>query len=235
VAANISFALDNLEMEAQNKRVEQALRASLEEKTALLKEVHHRVKNNLQVVSSMINLQADRVKNAVAVDALKDTQNRVRSMALLHEMLYQSHNLSRVDFAAYIESLCAHLFRAITTDPGRVCLERHVDVVELNLEQAVPCGLIISELVSNALKYAFPENRAGRITIELRAQAGQTIDLTVADDGVGLPDHVTLGQTTTLGLQLVSILVSQLNGTLVVEREKGSIFHLLFPAHPTDN
>ncbi|HWR88674.1 MAG TPA: PAS domain-containing protein, partial [Dissulfurispiraceae bacterium] len=213
----------------ERKMAEDALRASLEEKTVLLKEIHHRVKNNLQIVSSLLNLQADQEKNEAALAALRDTQNRVRSMAMLHEMLYRTESLARVDFASYIEGLCAQLFHALSADPHRVRLDCRAAAVELGLDHAVPCGLLVNELVSNAIEHAFPEGRAGSITVELCRRADDRLVLTVADDGIGLPAGLDISHTSTLGLQLVRILTTQLKGTLDVKRGKGTAFHVTFP------
>ena len=210
------------------QRAEEALRASLDEKIALLKEVHHRVKNNLQIVSSLLSLQAAQVQNPLVVGALQDTQNRVRSMALIHETLYRSENLARVNFPVYVENLCAHLFGAFGVDPARVQLISRVAGVALELDEAVPCGLIINELVSNALKHAFPAGRAGQITLELLAEADGQRTLRVADNGVGLPAGLDPGQIETLGLKLVINLADQLNGTLAWERTGGTTFRLRF-------
>jgi two-component sensor histidine kinase len=208
---------------------EDALRTSLDEKTALLREVHHRVKNNLQIVSSLLNLQADQEKSQPALAALRDTQTRVRSMALLHEMLYRTENLARINGAAYIEGLCAHLFHALGADPNRVRLDCRAAAVELGLDQAVPCGLIVNELVSNAIEHAFPEGRAGLITVELRRDADDRLALTVADDGAGFPAGFDFSRTSTLGLQLVRVLANQLKGVLRLERGRGAVFQVTFP------
>lgn len=212
----------------RRKRAEEALRASLDVKIALLKEVHHRVKNNLQIVSSLLSLQAAQVQNPLALGALQNTQNRVRSMALIHETLYRSENLARVDFSLYIENLCAHLFRAFGVDPARIQLISRVAGVALGLDEAVPCGLIINELVSNALKHAFPGERAGQITLELRAEADGQRTLRVADNGVGLPAGLDFRRVDTLGLKLVFNLADQLNGTLAWEQDDGTTFRLSF-------
>ena len=210
------------------KRTEEAIRASLEEKTVLLKEVHHRVKNNLQIVVSLLNLQAVRVKNPAALDTLQETGNRVRSMALLHETLYRSQNLAHVNFASYIESICNHLFYSYGPKSARVKLERHMEEVSIDLDQAVACGLIINELVSNALKHAFPEGRAGRITVELQTTAQDQVRLRVADDGAGLPAQLDIRQTETLGHQLVFMLAEKLHGTVEVKRDGGTAFCIAF-------
>lgn len=207
---------------------EAALRTSLEEKTTLLKEVHHRVKNNLQVVMSLLNLQAARVTNPEVLATLQDTRQRVRSMALLHETLYRSDNLARVNLAVYVESLCAPLWRAQGRVSQRVRLDLRVADVSVGLEQAVPCGLLINELVSNALKHAFPDERAGRITVEICRGAGD-LRLTVADNGVGLSPQFDLRRADTLGLQLVFLLAGQLHGTVECQRNDGTAFHVTMP------
>jgi len=211
------------------KQAEEKLRRSLQEKTVLFKELHHRVKNNLQVVSSLLNLQAGREKSPAALEALRETQNRIRSMALLHEVLYRSESLARVPFAMYLERLCAHLSRAFGGDPGRVRLDSDATGIELALDQAVPCGLIVNELVSNALKHAFPAGRSGSVVIELRRDTDGGMILRVTDDGVGLPPNLDCAETETLGLQLVRILTTQLEGVLRVERGHGTAFHITIP------
>lgn len=215
----------------ERKRGEQALRDALEEKVALLKEVHHRVKNNLQIVASLLSLQSSLVENQQVADVLQDTRNRVHSMALLHEVLYRSGNLARIDFAAYVEDLCRQLLRSFGPTAARVRVETRIAPIGLPLEQGVPCGLIINELVSNALKHAFPAERSGKITVELNFSEGQGLVLRVHDDGVGLPSGLDPENTSTLGLQLVFNLAGQLEGYLTVDRSEGTgtAFSLVFP------
>ncbi len=210
-------------------QVEAALRASLEEKTVLLKEVHHRVKNNLQIISSLLNLQLDRHPLPEVVNNLRDTQNRVRSMALLHESLYRSGNLAQIRLEDYMESLGASLRRMAGTEAARIGLEYRIEDLSLPLDQAVPCGLIINELISNAIKHAFPAGRPGHVLIEAQARDHSWIRLRVADDGVGLPPDLNPDQTDTLGLQLVYILTEQLQGSLEISRHDGTAFEILFP------
>ena len=152
----------------ERKRAQEALQELLREKESLLKEVHHRVKNNLQVISSLMRLQSAQVENPVAQAALRDMQNRIGSMALLHETLYQSGSFARVDLAAYLRSLCSQLFHSLVVDPESIQLRLDVASVSLDLNQAVPCGLLINELVSNCLKHAFPDERAGEVRVELQ-------------------------------------------------------------------
>jgi PAS domain S-box-containing protein len=202
----------------ERKRSEQELRDSLAEKVVLLKEVHHRVKNNLQIVTSLLSLQADQLTSPEAVEALHDTQDRVRSMALLHESLYRSGNLSRIDIPAYIQELCAYLVGSFGPTVTRVRVAERVAAMSLAMEQAVPCGLIINELLSNALKHGFPEGRCGTVMVEFGPDDGQQLILRVKDDGVGLPAGFAATECTTLGLLVVRNLAGQLGGSLAVER-----------------
>lgn len=210
---------------------ENALRQSLAEKVALLKEVHHRVKNNLQIVASLLNLQADRTANPEAVAALSDTRNRIRSMALLHEVLYRSENLALINLAAYVRELSDQLVRVFGHVPALVQVERRIAAISLPLEQAVPCGLIINELVTNALKYGFPDGKTGRVLVEVDLNDGR-VELAVSDSGVGLPPGFDPAASSSLGLQLVRNLAVQLGGSLEWERGTagGAFFRVRFPA-----
>ena len=215
----------------ERKRVEEALRAALAEKIVLLQEVHHRVKNNLQVIRSLLSLQANQIHEPVVLELLEVTRNRVGAMALLHENLYHSENLAQLDLGEYVESLCAQLFRASGPVHGRVRLERHVESekISLGLDQAVPFGLLLNELVTNALKHAFPGERSGCIRLTVARATAETVRLTVTDDGVGLPAALAPSQTKSLGLQLVYMLSQQLHGTVTFERGLGTTVQILFP------
>lgn len=218
---------------SERKQAEEALKASLEEKIVLLKEVHHRVKNNLQIISSLLNLQMDRAVLPDLLNPLRDTQNRVRSMALLHETLYRSDNLAQINLPDYIESLCTQLWRASGPVTARVELKYQMDSVFLPLDQAVPCGLIINELVSNALKHAYPVDRKGQIWVIVQIRAARQVLLSVADDGIGLPPDLKVSQTDTLGLQLVTMLTQQLQGIITILREARTEFQISFPIKPS--
>lgn len=209
-------------------QAESRTRETLREKEVLLKEVHHRVKNNLQIISSLLNLQKDQVKDIGTLRALRDSQSRVRSMALIHEKLYQSQSLAKIDFAEYVQSLTKDLFRSYQRTLGNIRLNIHADQVSLDLDYAVPCGLILNELMTNTLKYAFPDGRDGSIWIDLHAEPDQSLILRVADDGIGLPAGLDILKNKSLGLQLVNSLVKQINGTLVVESSAGTAFHVSF-------
>jgi PAS domain S-box-containing protein len=214
----------------ERRQAEMALRTSLEEKTALLKEVHHRVKNNLQIVTSLLNLQARQIQNPDALAVLQDTQGRIRSMALLHESLYREGHWGWVDGSAYLSHLCAHLNSAFGAATGRVRLRCQLAPVALGLDQAVPCGLIVNELVSNAFKHAFPGERRGEICVELHTEPDGRLTLAVIDDGVGLPPGLNLGQSETLGWQLVAGLAQQLGGSVEIRTDIGTAFHITLPA-----
>ena len=236
MTADISHALDAFEAEAARKQADEALRASLREKESLLKEIHHRVKNNLQVITSLLRLEAGRSAHPETRSVLKEMQNRIRSMALLHESLYRSENLEQVDLPAYIRQLTTHLFRSMLAKPGSIQLELELAPVSLPLEQAVPCGLLVNELVSNCLKHGFPDGRAGKVRIELQTlDDGQSIRLQVSDTGVGLPADFEEKSATSLGLQLVADLARQLKGQLEVNRAAhlGAAFEVIFEARPT--
>jgi PAS domain S-box-containing protein len=211
------------------KRAEEQVLASLREKEALLKEIHHRVKNNLQVVTSLLHLQADQLREPAVRAAFAETQNRIRSMALLHEQLYRSQDLARIDLREYVTQLCDHLLRTYGMSPNRVTLDLSIADLTVDLDLAIPCGLIINELVSNALKYAFPDGRCGRVEVRLQPQGGGEYALTVRDDGIGLPDNAEGPGRKTLGLQLVQGLVAQLRGTCRLHRCGGTTAVVVFP------
>jgi two-component sensor histidine kinase len=212
----------------ERKQAEEQIRSSLQEKEMLLKEIHHRVKNNLQVISSLLYLQSKSTREEEALAVLRESQYRIRSMALVHEKLYQTQDLIRVDFAEYVKSLADYLLRAYGVSPGRVRLAIDVVDVFLNIDTAIPCGLIINELVSNSLKHAFPDGRAGEIRIGLDAADGSHYTLLVADDGIGFPEHLNFRETGSLGLQLVNSLVDQLGGNIDLERCDGTKFLVVF-------
>ena len=213
----------------QRRQAEAHLTASLREKEVLLKEVHHRVKNNMQIVSSLLELQSDVIDDATLLAQFRDSQDRIRSMALVHETLYQSQDLARLDLARYIHTLSAQLVRSYRVDPQRITVQIQVEPVILDVDQAIPCGLILNELLSNAFKYAFPQNRTGAVHIALHADTAQQAALVVRDNGIGFPDAIDFRHTESLGLQLVAMLTEQLQGTIALERADGTTFTLTFP------
>ena len=224
---------DELQVElAERRRIEAQISASLAEKEVLLKEIHHRVKNNLQVISSLLDLQANNIADARTVEMFRDSQNRVTSMGLIHERLYQASDLSRIDFSEYIEELAKNLFYSYSGDADEIEISTSADEIFLDVDTGIPCGLIINELVSNCLKYAFPADRGGRIEIELKKEADNQLLLVVRDDGVGLPEGMDFRTTKSLGLKLVSTLVRQLKGKLQLSNDgNGAEFKISFPAN----
>jgi two-component sensor histidine kinase len=215
---------------AEWERAEETFKASLRQKEMLLREVHHRIKNNLQVISSLLDIQASYVQDPHIGEMFTDIQNRVMSMALIHETLYQSSDLGLVDFGAYIRTLAEQIFRSYNVLADRIALQIRADEVMLDTNQAIPCGLILNELLSNCLKHAFPFDRGGEISIELRSDAARRVTMIVRDDGSRFPVSVDFRHTETLGLQLVYTLTEQLGGTLELESNGGTAFKLSFTA-----
>lgn len=212
----------------EKKRTEEQIKASAKEKEVLLREIHHRVKNNLQVISSLLNLQAEHIKDSQYTEMLKDSQHRIRAMALIHEKLYQSENLAYIDFDEYITSLVAGLVWSYGGKRDKVAVKTETEDIALGIDTAIPCGLIINELVSNALKHAFPGDRKGEVMIQVRAVNG-TIELTVKDNGVGIPGDIDFRKTESLGLDLVTTLVEyQLDGEITLDRTEGTAFTIIF-------
>lgn len=209
------------------KVAEEQLINSLGEKEVLLKEIHHRVKNNLQIISSLLNLQSYHVKNVDDLEIFKESQGRIKSMALIHEQLYQSKNLASINFAEYIRNIMSHLFNSYTSNATVITLDLDLNDVNLEIETAIPCGLIINELVSNGLKHAFHNRDKGKISITLKQNEEKTI-LLISDDGVGF--NIESVSSNSLGLKLVKTLVKQLEGTLEVKSEIniGSSFLISF-------
>ncbi len=212
---------------SERKKANDALHSALLEKEVLLREIHHRVKNNLQVMSSLMSLQADTVDNEQVRQSFLEMQTRVQTMALIHEELYQAKNLSRVNLADYIGRLAASLGQGYLLNPN-VSLEVDVEDAFLGVDTAIPCGLIVNELVSNAFKYAFPDNRSGEVQIRLHSNAEGNFNLTVRDNGIGLPVSLDIYRTETLGMQLVTILAAQMGSQLELEIDGGTSFHIQF-------
>jgi PAS domain S-box-containing protein len=209
------------------KITEEKIRSSLKEKEVMLKEIHHRVKNNMQVVSSLLNLQSKYIVNEKDLELFKESQNRVKSMSLVHEKLYQSRNLANIDFYEYTRNLIRNLYITYGVNGSQIQLSIDILDVYLDINIAIPCGLIINEIVSNSLKYAFPDSRKGIIKIFM--QDVQTkITMIISDDGIGLPEDIVLGETDSLGLQLVHTLSMQLESEIHIDRINGTKFTFYF-------
>ena len=203
------------------KRAEAQIKASLQEKEVLLKEIHHRVKNNLQIISSLLNLQADYLKDNQAIEIFKVSQNRIESMALIHEKLYQSKDLAKINFADYIQELATSLFCSYEVNLNAITLKMNIEDVILGIDSAIPCGLIINELIVNSLKHAFPEGKQGEISIDFCSKNASEFELVVSDTGIGLPKDLNLQNTKSLGLQLVNALTNQLEGNIKIMKNSG--------------
>jgi len=214
---------------SDRKQKEERIHAALKEKDTLLGEIHHRVKNNLQVVHSLLDLQSDLVTDQKIVSILRESQNRIRSMALIHQTLYESKDFVQVDFSNFLETLAPTLISSYGVDSDQITLSIEAMEVLLPISAAVPCGLVVNELISNALKHAFPHGRRGEINIGLAAAPDGRAMLSVSDNGIGIAEDHDLTQTTTLGLQLVALLADQLAGELEIHRANPTQFILRFP------
>ncbi len=215
----------------ERKRTEEALKASLREKEILLKEVHHRVKNNMQVISSLFDLQAASSGNSELTKMCRESQRRIRSMALIHEKLYHSKDFTRVDLAGYVRSLARELFQACAINPGKIDTIFQTDGdIYVDIYKAIPCGLILNELISNALKHAFAGDGIGELRIIMGETNDRKIEIIVRDNGSGLPDSVDIRAPRSVGLYLVSGLVkNQLSGQIEIKRDNGTEFRIKFP------
>lgn len=213
----------------ERKQAEDKLRKSLAEKEVLLRELHHRVKNNMQIISSLLRLQSQTIKNKESIDIFRECQNRIRSMSLLHEKFYRSKDLLNIDFEEYIQELADGLVRSYGIGSDKIALKINVKGVSLGINLAIPCGLLINELISNSLKHAFPKGARGEIKVSLRATGKDQIELTASDNGVGIPKELDFRKTKSLGLQLVTTLVEdQLEGKIKLNRVEGTEFKIKF-------
>jgi PAS domain S-box-containing protein len=236
LAASAAIAIENARLYerareeiAERRQAQEALQASLQEKESLLQEIHHRVKNNLQVITSLLRLQSQFTEDLQIRQALTANRDRIQSMALVHEHLYQSPDLACINLADYLRRYVPYLTRVYRKQAHHFAVRIEAKDTFLDIDHAVPCGLLIHELVSNALKHAFPEGQGGEIRIEARTENGQT-KLCVSDDGVGLPEDVDFHHAKSLGLQLVNTLVKQLRGTINLDSRQGTRFEVTFPS-----
>ena len=206
---------------------EEKLIESVKEKEVLLKEVHHRVKNNLQVINSILNLQSSYVKDEETLQIIIESQNRIRSMAYIHESLYQTKDFSSISFDNYISNLIQNLVHSYDVSTEKTKLTLNIEKVKLALDQAIPCGLILNELITNSLKYAYPAEKGGEIEISVREVDGK-VHIMVKDFGIGLPKGFKIEESDSLGLSLVDTLIDQLDGELILKTEKGTEFLIIF-------
>ncbi|MCJ2542155.1 PAS domain S-box protein [Thermostichus vulcanus] len=212
----------------EEKRAELQIQAALQEKEILLREIHHRVKNNLQIISSLLRLQADQIKSRKYARVFRDAGSRIQAMSLIHEGLYQSNNLAAVDLTQYLHNLISNLFHSYGVNPESIRASIRAEGIRLSIDEAVLCGLIINELVTNSLKYAFPKGRSGEIHVHF-SQTRKFTQLRVSDDGIGLPPDFDFKETQSLGLQLVATLTEQLEGKIESKNKTGTTFIITFP------
>jgi two-component sensor histidine kinase len=220
----------NRQLEAEVQRrieAEAKIRGSLEEKTVMLKEIHHRVKNNLQIISSLFSLQFGASRDPMVQEMLKESQTRIRSMALVHEALYRSNNLAAIDFREYVQGLASQI--AHTHRRKNVQLRFLGESITLSLDQAIPAGLIMNEALSNAYKHAFPHDQHGTITVDSRRDHATHVELAVSDTGTGLPEGFDPAAVPSLGFHLILALTEQLNGTLTIGEKPGTTIRIRFP------
>ncbi len=212
------------------KKSEEHIRQSLNEKEVLLKEVHHRVKNNLQIISSILNLQSSTISDKQTLDLLKNSQDRIRSMSLIHELLYQTKDFSTINFSEYIRSIATNLFQSYTQNKF-IELAMDVETVFLDLDQAIPCGLIINELITNSLKYGFKNTETGLVKIALKEESPNVVILQIGDNGIGFPANVDFRDTESLGMQLVISLIEQIDGDIQLDNSHGAKYEIRFKNH----
>jgi len=211
------------------KKTGEQIKASLKEKEILLKEIHHRVKNNLQIISSLLNLQSRYQKDEKVQSIFRESINRVKTMANIHSLLYQSEDYARIDFTRFVRELATQMRLSYDPNTEFAVINTRVSNVLLDISTAIPCGLIINELLSNAMKYAFPSGRKGEITVTMYREDGLIL-LTVSDNGAGFPEGIDFRETESLGLQLVNDLVEQLDGTIQLDTKAGTEFRITFRA-----
>jgi PAS domain S-box-containing protein len=223
-----AFVLSSVVDITERKRMDEALRGQLREREVLLQEVHHRVKNNLQVISSLINLQLTSMTDGPALGALRECSSRVQAIGLIHEQLYQAQDFARVAFSEYTQNLASAVFRTAGVNPAAVSLELDIDPISVAVDTAIPCGLILSELITNALKHGYPEDARGVVRVELKHSDDGWLQLRVQDDGIGLPDGFDPRRCNSLGMHLILTLVDQIHAEFTFASDNGSQFSLRF-------
>ncbi len=228
LASHIIMTRELVEKEQKRKIAEENLKRSLAEKDILLKEVHHRVKNNMQIISSILKMQERQIDDPKLKMLLEESQNRIRTMALIHENLYRNENLANIMFSNYVKSLAGNLARTFSEQQGKVTFEYDIEDVYLPLDTGIPCGLIINELISNSFKYAFVGKDKGKIMINLKRLDEQSFQLEVIDNGVGIPDDIDFEKVDSLGMKIVTKLVQQIEGNMNYSYDNGAKFIIKF-------
>lgn len=207
---------------------EDKLEKALEEKDTMMKEIYHRVKNNLMVISSLLNLQSSYINDKDTQDIFKESENRAKSMALIHENLYRAGDLKHLNFSEYIEKLSKDLYHTYTLDKSLVKLVLNIEVIKLNIDTSIPFGLILNELLTNSLKHAFPDGRSGMITVELQQDFDGRLKLSVSDNGIGFPSDLDFKTTESLGMMIINTLTQQIEGEINLDQSNGTKFTVIF-------
>jgi two-component sensor histidine kinase/CheY-like chemotaxis protein len=215
---------------ADRELAEEKLRRAVSEKEALLREIHHRVKNNMQIISSLINLSSRSFTDPALLAILRDVKSRIRTMSMIHEKLLRSEDLVHIDFAEFLNDLAIHYFQYYKADPGRIELTTEAEPVKIAIEAAVPCGMIAGELISNALRHAFPADRRGKIVVGLKRLGDNEVELSVRDEGVGIHAEMDIRKHESAGMTIINALVGQINGRLEIRRDNGTDFRVVFPS-----
>ena len=228
LAGNPTRIVGTLRDRTDRVNAEKNIKESLEEKEMLLKEIHHRVKNNLMIISSLLNLQSTYIKDKESQDVFKESQNRARSMAIIHEKLYQSTDLKSIDFGDYISSLATKLFHTYNADPNIIKLKINAENILIDINTAIPLGLIVNELITNSLKYAFPDGKPGKINVDFHPK-DHNFEFSVKDNGLGFPEDIDFQKTDSLGMLIVTSLTEQINGDIELDRNNGTEFKIKFP------
>jgi two-component sensor histidine kinase/CheY-like chemotaxis protein len=231
LAPAVERAITEKKQLIEKRIAEEKIKESLKEKTLLLEEIHHRVKNNLQIVISLLGLQEHEIQDKSCREKIKSTSSRIKSMALVHEQLYKAKNFSKVNFKAYLTNLIQDLLFTYNHVKGKIKCDINVDQVDLGIDLAIPCGLIINELVTNTIKHAFPEdfNKKCIVQIMMARKEGDSIEVVIKDNGIGVPNHVDIRNSHSLGLKMVFILAEgQLKGKISLKRQNGTLFKITF-------
>jgi PAS domain S-box-containing protein len=211
------------------------LEALQRQKDVLLKEVYHRVKNNFMIISSLLHLQSNKIDDESSRSLFQESRDRVQTMALIHQQLYQSSDLASIDFKGYVQLLIRNLYQSYGVTPEKIQLIQNLQDIPVGINKAIPCGLIINELLTNAFKYAFPENRSGFVRIDFQHGGSNNVRLSVSDNGVGLPNEIKVQKSHSLGLQIVTMLTRQIQGRLSVKRKRGTCVTVIFPNNPDES
>ncbi len=212
---------------SERKLVEEQMRSSQKEKDVLLREVHHRVKNNLQIICSLYNLQSGYIKDREAFGMVKECQNRIRAISLVHESLYHSENMSSINLREYVPILVCSLINYYEIGPDQIRVKFDIEDTFIDLNTAVPCGLIVNEIVANSLLYAFPDRMKGEVSIIIRPSGEGEIEFMLSDNGIGIPDWLIQPEKQSMGLHLIDVLISQVKGRLRINNQNGTRFHIV--------